>query len=188
MEKTIFHVDVNSAFLSWSAAYRVSVLGETTDLRDIPSAVAGDKDNRQGIILAKSQPAKKFGVQTGEPIFRAKQKCPGLVIVPPDYSLYVEASRHFTALLRQVAPVVEQYSIDEAWADMTGTEGLYGSPVAAALLCSWKWVRARRSLPSASPASFISLAGSTAFWSLLRFPSLACGRRNLKNLLPIHIR
>ena len=132
MEKTIFHVDVNSAFLSWSAAYRVSVLGETTDLRDIPSAVAGDKDNRQGIILAKSQPAKKFGVQTGEPIFRAKQKCPGLVIVPPDYGLYVEASRHFTALLRQVAPVVEQYSIDEAWADMTGTEGLYGSPVAAA--------------------------------------------------------
>ena len=94
--------------------------------------MAGDKDNRQGIILAKSQPAKKFGVQTGEPIFRAKQKCPGLVIVPPDYGLYVEASRHFTALLRQVAPVVEQYSIDEAWVDMTGTEGLYGSPVAAA--------------------------------------------------------
>lgn len=132
MERVIFHVDVNSAFLSWSAAYRLRVLGETLDLREIPSAVAGDRETRQGVILAKSQPAKKCGVQTGEPIYRALQKCPNLKLVPPDYGMYVEASRHFTALLRQVAPVVEQYSIDEAWADMSGTEGLYGSPVAAA--------------------------------------------------------
>lgn len=132
MERVIFHVDVNSAFLSWSAAYRLCVLGETLDLREIPSAVAGDRETRQGVILAKSQPAKKCGVQTGEPIYRALQKCPNLKLVPPDYGMYVEASRHFTALLRQVAPVVEQYSIDEAWADMSGTEGLYGSPVAAA--------------------------------------------------------
>lgn len=134
MGKVIFHIDANSAFLSWTATYRVKVLGEKEDLREIPSAVAGDKNNRQGVILAKSQPAKKLGVKTGEPIYQALQKCPNLVIVPPDYSLYVEASRHFTALLREVAPVVEQYSIDEAWADMTGTEGLYGSPVAAAEL------------------------------------------------------
>lgn len=132
MERVIFHVDVNSAFLSWTATYRIKVLGETLDLREIPSAVAGDRENRQGVILAKSQPAKKCGVKTGEPIFQALKKCPELTIVPPDYALYVEASRHFTALLRQFAPVVEQYSIDEAWADMTGTEGLYGSPVAAA--------------------------------------------------------
>ena len=132
MERVIFHIDANSAFLSWSAAYRVRVLGEKTDLRDIPSAVAGDRESRQGVILAKSQPAKKFGVQTGEPIFKALQKCPDLVIVPPDYGLYVEASRHFTALLREFTPLVEQYSIDEAWADMTGTQGLYGTPVAAA--------------------------------------------------------
>lgn len=132
MERVIFHVDVNSAFLSWSAAYRLCVLGETLDLREIPSAVAGDRETRQGVILAKSQPAKKCGVQTGEPIYRALQKCPNLKLVPPNYGMYVEASRHFTALLRQVAPVVEQYSIDEAWADMSGTEGLYGSPVAAA--------------------------------------------------------
>lgn len=132
MDRVIFHIDVNSAFLSWTAAYRVKVLGETLDLREIPSAVAGDRENRQGVILAKSQPAKKYGIKTGEPIFKAQQKCPNLTIVPPDYGLYVEASRHFTALLRQFAPVVEQYSIDEAWADMTGTEGLYGSPVAAA--------------------------------------------------------
>ena len=132
MERVIFHVDANSAFLSWTAAYRVRVLGEKQDLRSIPSAVAGDKDSRQGVILAKSQPAKRCGVKTGEPIFKAQQKCPDLVIVPPDYSLYVEASRHFTALLREVAPVVEQYSIDEAWVDMTGTQGLYGTPTAAA--------------------------------------------------------
>lgn len=132
MEKVIFHVDVNSAFLSWTAAYQTKVLGQTLDLREIPSAVAGSRENRQGIILAKSQPAKKYGVKTGEPIFQAQQKCPEMKIVPPDYGLYVEASRHFTALLRRFAPAVEQYSIDEAWADMTGTEGLYGAPVAAA--------------------------------------------------------
>ena len=134
MERVIFHIDANSAFLSWSAAYRVRVLGEKQDLREIPSAVAGERESRKGVILAKSQAAKKFGVQTGEPIFQALQKCPNLVIVPPDYALYVEASRHFTALLREFTPLVEQYSIDEAWADMTGTQGLYGTPVAAAHL------------------------------------------------------
>ncbi len=131
-KKVIFHVDANSAFLSWSAAYRVRVLGEKEDLRDIPSAVAGDKNSRQGVILAKSKPAKGCGVKTGEPIFKALQKCPDLVIIPPDYALYVEASRHFTALLREFSPLVEQYSIDEAWVDMSGSEGLYGSPIAAA--------------------------------------------------------
>ena len=134
MSRVIFHVDVNSAFLSWSAAYRVRVLGEQEDLRGIPSAVAGERAERHGIILAKSIPAKKCGVKTGEQIFLAQQKCPGLKLVPPDYALYVEASRCFIALLREFAPVVEQYSIDEAWADLSGTEGLYGSPVAAAEL------------------------------------------------------
>ena len=138
MQKVIFHIDVNSAFLSWTAAYRVRVLGETLDLREIPSAVAGEKANRHGIILAKSLPAKKYGVKTGEPIFQAQKKCPELVLVPPDYALYVQASRHLIALLKDFAPVVEQYSIDEAWADLTGTEGLYGSPVAAAELLRQK--------------------------------------------------
>ena len=134
MSRVIFHVDVNSAFLSWSAAYRVRVLGEREDLRGIPSAVAGERAERHGIILAKSIPAKKCGVKTGEQIFLAQQKCPGLKLVPPDYALYVQASRRFIALLREFAPVVEQYSIDEAWADLSGTEGLYGSPAAAAEL------------------------------------------------------
>ena len=131
-QRVIFHVDVNSAFLSWSAAYRVKVLGENEDLREIPSVVAGEKAQRHGIILAKSPAAKKYGVQTGEPLFQALEKCPNLKIVPPDYGLYVEASRHFVEMLRQFSPAVEQYSIDEAWVDMTGTERLWGSPRLAA--------------------------------------------------------
>ena len=131
-ERVIFHVDANSAFLSWTAAYRVKVLGETTDLRDIPSVVAGEKASRHGIILAKSGPAKKYGIQTGEPLFQALEKCPDLVVVPPDYGLYVEASRHFVQMLRQFSPKVEQYSIDEAWVDMSGTQRLWGSPLLAA--------------------------------------------------------
>lgn len=131
-ERIIFHVDANSAFLSWTAAYRIKVLGETVDLRQIPSVVAGDKASRHSIILAKSGPAKKYGIQTGEPLFQALEKCPELVVVPPDYPLYVEASRHFVDILRQFSPLVEQYSIDEAWVDMTGTERLFGAPRLAA--------------------------------------------------------
>ena len=131
-ERVIFHVDANSAFLSWSAVYRVKVLGETEDLREVPSVVAGDKESRHSIILAKSMPAKKFGIQTGEPLFQALEKCPELRIVQPDYALYVEASRHFVEMLRQFSPCVQQYSIDEAWVDMTGTQRLWGSPRLAA--------------------------------------------------------
>ena len=131
-DRVIFHVDANSAFLSWTAAYKVKVLGEEQDLREIPSVVAGDKASRHSIILAKSGPAKKYGIQTGEPLFLALEKYPDLVVVPPDYELYVEASRHFVAMLRQFSPVVKQYSIDEAWVDMTGTERLWGAPRLAA--------------------------------------------------------
>ena len=131
-ERIIFHVDANSAFLSWSAAYRVKVLGEELDLRTVPSVVAGDKESRHSIILAKSGPAKKYGIQTGEPLFLALEKCPNLQVVEPDYGLYVECSRHFVEVLRTFSPVVEQYSIDEAWVDMTGTRRLFGPPVIAA--------------------------------------------------------
>ena len=131
-QRVIFHVDANSAFLSWTAAYRVKVLGEQRDLRDIPSVVAGDRESRHSIILARSTPAKKLGIQTGEPLFMALEKCSDLVIVPPDYGLYVEASRHFVQMLRQFSPKVEQYSIDEAWVDMSGTERLFGAPRLAA--------------------------------------------------------
>lgn len=134
MKKIICHIDVNSAFLSWSAVQRLKDFPEQQDLREIPSAVCGDKATRRGIILAKSIPAKAFGIKTGEPLFQAQKKCPKLVTVPPDYPLYVENSRKLLAILREVAPVVEQFSIDEAWIDLTGTEKLYGPPVQAAYM------------------------------------------------------
>lgn len=122
----VFHIDVNSAFLSWSAAYRVYILGERVDLRNVPSIVGGDQEKRHGIVLAKSIPAKKFGVKTGEPVISAKQKCPGLIVVPPDYGLYVKASRAFMDILRKYSDKVIQYSIDEAWVVFEGFESLYG--------------------------------------------------------------
>ena len=131
-QRVIFHVDANSAFLSWTAAYRVKVLGESLDLREVPSVIAGDKESRHGIILAKSTPAKKYGIKTGEPLFQAMEKCPDLIVAPTDYGLYVEASRHFVKMLQQFSPVVQQYSIDEAWVDMTGTQRIFGSPRLAA--------------------------------------------------------
>lgn len=90
MARLIFHVDVNSAFLSWEAARRVGN-GEA-DIRLIPSAIGGDRDKRTGVVLAKSIPAKKFGIKTGEPIGMALRKCPDLFLARPDFRLYVECS------------------------------------------------------------------------------------------------
>ena len=128
----IFHIDVNSAFLSWEAVYRLHHLGGKEDLREKVSAVGGDMAMRHGIILAKSIPAKKFHIKTGETILEAKQKCPELILVPPNYGLYEKCSKAFMDILRRYSPDVEQYSIDEAFVDMTGTEKLWGDPVRAA--------------------------------------------------------
>lgn len=87
---------------------------------------------RHGVVLAKSPSAKKYGIMTGEPLSHARQKCPDLVIVPPDHELYAASSRKFIGILEEVAPVIEQCSIDEAFCDMTGTEKLYGDPIAFA--------------------------------------------------------
>lgn len=116
----VFHIDVNSAYLSWEAAYRIHHLGYADDLRRIPSAVSGDTALRRGIILAKSIPAKKYGIQTGECIFQAKQKCPHLVLIPPNYTLYQRCSAAMIRLIETYSPAVEPYSIDEVFADMTG--------------------------------------------------------------------
>lgn len=132
MEKIIFHIDVNSAFLSWEAVYRLKHKGGNLDIRKIPSAVGGDMAMRHGIILAKSLPAKKYGIKTGETILEAKRKCPDLMLVPPNYNLYEKSSGAFMEILRQYTPVVEQYSIDESFLDMTGTGKLWGNPEAAA--------------------------------------------------------
>ncbi len=131
-QRYIFHIDVNSAFLSWSAAYRINVLGEKLDLRTVPSIVGGDQASRHGIVLAKSTPAKQYDINTGEAIVSAQKKCPDLIIVPPDYHLYVAASKSLMELLNKYSDHVTQYSIDEAWAEFDGYEGLYGGIVSFA--------------------------------------------------------
>ena len=130
MSRLIFHVDVNSAYLSWEAARRVS-LGEE-DIRLIPSAIGGDRDKRTGVILAKSIPAKKFGIKTGEPVAMALRKCPDLFLARPDFRLYEASSKAFMDICREYAPVVEKYSIDKCFLDMSGTHRIYPDPVAIA--------------------------------------------------------
>ncbi|MBR3610656.1 MAG: DNA polymerase IV [Oscillospiraceae bacterium] len=130
MERIVFHIDVNSAFLSWEASRRVRN-GEE-DIRLIPSAIGGDRDKRTGVILAKSIPAKKFGVKTGEPVGMALRKCPNLYLAKPDFRLYVKCSKAFMDICREYTPVVEKYSIDECFLDMTGMGRLYPDPVKTA--------------------------------------------------------
>ncbi len=131
MEPIIFHIDVNSAYLSWSA---LSLLekGENTDLRKIPAIIGGDMEKRHGVVLAKSIPAKKYGVTTGEPIVNALRKCPTLTIQPPDHHLYHARSKELMQLLRDVCPDIEQVSVDECFMDYTPIQNLYDSPVTAA--------------------------------------------------------
>lgn len=126
-ERLIFHIDVNSAFLSWEATRRVAN-GEE-DIRLIPSAIGGDREKRTGVILAKSSPAKKYGVTTGEPIAMALRKCPTLYLARPDFRIYAQYSSAFVDICREYAPVVEKFSIDECFLDMTGTSRLYPDPV-----------------------------------------------------------
>ncbi|MBQ9780004.1 MAG: DNA polymerase IV [Clostridia bacterium] len=130
MARLVFHVDVNSAFLSWEATRRVKA-GEP-DLRLIPSAVGGDREKRTGVILAKSLPAKAYGIKTGEPVGMALKKCPHLVLVKPDFRLYEASSEDFMAICKKYAPVVEKFSIDECFLDMSDTERVYADPVALA--------------------------------------------------------
>ena len=123
--RIIFHIDVNSAFLSWSAVKRLREEPGCLDLRTIPAVVAGDPTTRHGIITACSIPAKKYGIRTAEPVAMALRKCPGLIVIGSDFQTYRTCSRQFIAILKKYAPVVEQASIDEAFLDVSGTEGLY---------------------------------------------------------------
>ena len=131
-EKLIFHIDVNSAFLSWSALERLRGQPGSLDLRTVPSAVGGDEESRHGVVLAKSTPAKKYGITTGEPLAAARRKCPGLIVVKPDFAVYVEQSNRLRALLRRYTDAVIPYSIDEAWAEFENFGRMYGEPEAFA--------------------------------------------------------
>ena len=113
-DRVIFHIDVNSAFLSFEAVYRLQQ-GQTLDLREIPSAVGGSQATRHGIILAKRIPTKKYGIKTGETIWEAKKKCPNLMIVPPNYALYMCCHRALIELVRDYTDRVQVFSIDECF-------------------------------------------------------------------------
>lgn len=130
MERLIFHVDVNSAYLSWEAAKRVRN-GEP-DLRLVPSCIGGDPKTRRGIVLAKSIPAKKFDVKTGEPLSMALRKCPGLIVAAPDFKLYSKNSRAFKDICRGYTSLMEEFSIDECFLDFSGTSHIYPDPIALA--------------------------------------------------------
>lgn len=120
-ERIIFHIDANSAFLSWEAAYRLSI-GEKTDLRTIPSVVGGDPKTRHGIVLAKSLPAKAYNIKTGESLFAAAQKCPGLTIVPPDFNLYLKCSNAMVDILKRFSADIQRFSVDECFLDYAGRD------------------------------------------------------------------
>lgn len=132
--RVIFHIDVNSAFLSWEAVYRLKQSPDAVDLRKIPAIIGGDESRRHGIVLAASLPAKKYGIHTAETVREAVTKCPDLTLCRPRYSMYQEASRAFVEEALKFSPVLEQYSIDEVFLDMTESIHAYESPRQAAVL------------------------------------------------------
>ena len=113
-ERLIFHIDVNSAYLSWTAV-KLLQYGSELDIREVPSVIGGSEENRHGIILAASIPAKKFGIKTGEPIYAAKLKCKDLIVYPPDYNWFVKSSNAMFELLNEYSPKIQRYSIDECF-------------------------------------------------------------------------
>lgn len=127
-ERLIFHIDVNNAFLSWTAADLLRK-GYPIDIRTIPSVIGGDEEARRGIVTAKSPVAKKMGVVTAEPLYMARRKCPNLKIFAGDYELYHRESDKLYQYFCLFTDKIERYSIDECFLDMTGTELLYPDPI-----------------------------------------------------------
>lgn len=131
MKQIIFHIDVNSAYLSWTAVEQLKH-GAKVDLRTVPSIIGGNQESRHGVVLAKSPLAKRYGIRTGEPVAQAFRKCPDLVMAPPDHKMYQEYSRRLMEFLKTYTPDIEQVSVDECFLDFTGISYLYSSPVEAA--------------------------------------------------------
>jgi DNA polymerase-4 len=130
-QREVLHVDVNSAFLSWHYAYHQQI-GLEENLLDIPCVIGGNEKKRHGIVLAKSIPAKKMGIKTGQSLMEARLKYPQIKIIPPRYDIYVKASRKMRELLSEYSPKVEAFSIDECFMDMTGTKKIHGDIVECA--------------------------------------------------------
>lgn len=130
-EHIIFHIDVNSAYLSWSALKLLDE-GSTVDVRTIPAIVGGDQETRHGIVVAKSIPAKAYGIHTAEPVASALRKCPNLVMVSPDHTYYREKSRILMQYLSEICPKIEQVSVDECYMDFEPIRNQFASPEEAA--------------------------------------------------------
>lgn len=130
MKSCYMHIDVNSAFLSWIAADRLRQ-GDSLDIRTIPCVVGGSEEKRHGIVLAKSESAKKlFHVKTGESLAEARKKAgKDLMVVPPNHNLFKQSSEAFIQILHQYSPTIQRFSIDEAFLDYAGMEKLFGDPV-----------------------------------------------------------
>ena len=128
MKRIIFHIDVNNAFLSWSAVEMLKN-GSKLDIRTIPAVVSGDEKKRHGVVLAKSFPAKKAGIVSGEPLYMARRKVDKLYVVKSERQNYIKYSDAFYNILCKYTPVIERYSIDECFMDMTGMEMMFGDPV-----------------------------------------------------------
>ena len=132
MQQIIFHIDVNSAFLSWTAVEQLKN-GAEEDLRTIPSIFGGNQESRHGVVLAKSIPAKKYGIVSGEPVANAFRKCPNLVMAPPNHKMFSEYSKRLMQFLREnYTDEIDQVSVDECYMIFTGIAHRYASPVAAA--------------------------------------------------------
>ena len=131
MKHIIFHIDVNNAFLSWSAVKLLSE-GYKIDIRQIPSIIGGDESSRHGIVLAKSPVAKKYGIKTAETIYSARKKCPYLKVFSPDMEYYKKMSKKMIDYISNYSPDLEQFSIDECFLDLTGTTYLYDDILALA--------------------------------------------------------
>jgi len=131
MKQIIFHIDVNSAFLSWTAVEQLKN-GAEFDIREIPAIIGGNQESRHGIVLAKSVSAKKFGIVTGEPVANALRKCPNLHMFPPNHRMYSEYSHKLMDFLKTYTPDIEQVSVDECYMDFTGIAHNFGSPIEAA--------------------------------------------------------
>ena len=132
MAPIIFHIDVNSAYLSWTAVEQLKN-GAAVDLREIPAIIGGDQKSRHGVVLAKSPAAKRYGIRTGEPVANAFRKCPNLVMYPPDHKMYREKSRRLMEYLRTFTKEIEQVSVDECYMDFTGIADRWNSPVDGAV-------------------------------------------------------
>lgn len=128
--RIVFHIDVNSAFLSWTSVQRLRQ--GKSDLRLVPAVISGDPDKRTSVVLAKSAPAKKYSIKTGEPVSMALRKCPGLVTAPPDFKLYSKCSADFMNICRDYTPCLEKFSIDECFLDMSSTENIYPDIISVA--------------------------------------------------------